>query len=200
MKAFFKSAGMAVVGLALSVGVAQAGDYVIDTAHSDVSFQVRHLASKVRGSFNTFDGSFSFDPAKPEKAAGKIVIKTESIDTNHKKRDAHLRSADFFEVEKHPEMTYVIKGGKKQGDKYVLTGDLTMRGVTKSVPLTVTYLGEQTDPWGNKASAFNASTKINRKDFGLNWNKALEAGGFLVGDDIEIEINLEANPPKTAAK
>lgn len=178
---------------------ALAADYVIDTAHTTVGFQVRHLAAKVRGQFNTFNGQFSFDPASPDKAAGNIEIDTSSIDTNQAKRDAHLRSPDFFETDKFPKMTYVIKGAKKQGKEYVLNGDLTIRGVTKQVPLKVTALGEAVDPWGNKSSAFVGVAKINRKDFGLNWNKALEAGGVLVGEEVEIEINVEANPKPAEA-
>lgn len=179
---------------------ASAADYVLDTAHTSVGFQIRHLAGKVRGSFNTFQGSFSFDPAKPEASTGSFVIDTASIDTNQPKRDAHLRSTDFFEVEKFPKMTYVVKGVKKQGADYVIDGDLTIRDVTKRVPLTVEYLGQLKDPWGNVATSFDATAKIDRKDFGLTWNKALEAGGFLVGDEVLIEIHVEANPKPAETK
>lgn len=175
-------------------GPALAAEYVIDAAHTTVGFTVRHMASKVRGQFNTFQGRFSFDPASPDKAAGLIEIDTASIDTNQAKRDAHLRSPDFFETDKYPKMTYAIKGAKKQGKDFVLDGDLTIRGVTKRVPLKVVTLGEAIDPWGNKASSFSAAATINRKDFGLTWNKALEAGGVLVGDEVTIEIEVEANP------
>lgn len=171
-----------------------AADYVIDTAHTTVGFKVRHMASKVRGQFNTFQGKFSFDPANPGQAAGTIEVDTASIDTNQAKRDEHLRSPDFFETDKYPKMTYVIKGAKKQGKDYVLNGDLTIRGVTKPVQLKVASLGEAVSPWGVKAAAFSGVAKINRKDFGLTWNKALEAGGVLVGEEVEIEIEVEANP------
>lgn len=193
MLTILRSASVFALVAAMS-GPAFAADYVIDTAHTTVGFQVRHLASKVRGQFNTFNGQFSFDPANPGKAAGTIEIDTTSIDTNQAKRDAHLRSPDFFETDKFPKMTYVIKGAKKQGKEYVLNGDLTIRGVTKQVPLKVTALGEAVDPWGNKSAAFAGVATINRKDFGLNWNKALEAGGVLVGEEVEIEISVEANP------
>lgn len=190
---------------ALAVGFTaapvSAGDYVIDPAHSSVSFTVRHLATKVRGQFNTFQGSFSFDPADPGKASGTVEIDAASIDTNHPKRDAHLRSADFFDVEKHPKLIYVVKGAKLQGTEYLVDGELTMHGVTRRVPLKVTALGEGVDPWGNKVSSYAATTSLNRKDFGINFNKVLETGGLLIGDDVEIEINVEANPkpvPTTA--
>jgi polyisoprenoid-binding protein YceI len=190
----------AAAAFTLMTGAAQAEQYVLDTAHTSVGFQVRHMASKVQGSFNEFQGSFSFDPAKPEKASGTIEINAASIDTNNNKRDDHLRSPDFFEVQKHPKLTYVIKGAKKEGKDFVLDGELTMRGVTKKVPLKVEYLGEGKNPWGQKVLSYAGTAKVNRKDFGLNWNKALEAGGFLVGDDVEITINAEANPKQAEQK
>lgn len=193
MRFLYRSASALALVAAVSAP-ALAADYVIDTAHTTVGFTVRHMASKVRGQFNTFQGGFSFDPANPAKAAGTIEIDTASIDTNQAKRDAHLRSPDFFETDKYPKMTYVIKGAKKQGKDYVLNGDLTIRGVTKPVQLKVVSLGEAVSPWGVKASAFSGVAKINRKDFGLTWNKALEAGGVLVGEEVDIEIEVEANP------
>jgi polyisoprenoid-binding protein YceI len=175
-------------------GSAAAADYKIDTAHATVTFKIRHLLTKVHGQFKKFDGTFSYDAKDLSKAAGKIVIDTASIDTNIEKRDNHLRSADFFDTAKYPAMTFVIKSAKLKGTALEVTGDLTIRDVTKPVVLKGTYNGEATDPWGNKSIGFSVETTINRKDYGLTWNKATETGGLLVGDDVEIAIDLEANP------
>lgn len=183
----------------LFAGPASAAEYVIDTSHATVSFQIRHLLTKVHGKFNTFAGGFAFDPKDLKSASGKVEIATASIDTNVEKRDGHLRSADFFDVEKYPKMVFAIKSAKMKGTEVEIAGDLTIRDVTKPVVLKGTYNGESTDPWGNKSVGFSVSTKINRKDYGLAWNKTTETGGLLVGDDVEIFIDLEANP-KLAAK
>ena len=178
---------------------ARAADYVIDAGHSSVSFTVRHMMSKVHGNFRKFTGEFSYDAKDLKKASGKVEVDAASIDTNVEKRDNHLRSADFFDVEKFKTLSFVIKSVESAGSGLKIKGDLTIHGVTKPVTFEAVALGESKDPWGNKTTSFSASTKVNRKDFGLNWNKALEAGGFLVGDEVEIEIDVEANP-KPAAK
>src|SRR5690606_13310824 len=153
---------------------------------SEVVFQVRHLITKVRGQFSDFSGEIVFDEAAPEKSAVTLEVKTESIDTNQSDRDARLRSDDFFSVERFPALTFKSVGiTKKSDEEFAVDGDLTIRDVTKRVTLPVTLLGKAKDPWGAEKLAFETEVTINRKDFGLNWNAALETGGFLVGDDVK---------------
>ena len=172
--------------------------YTVDKAHSDVSFQIRHFASKVRGSFNDFDGTIQADPAKPEMSSVVFTIKTASINTNNPDRDKHLRSADFFDAEKQPEITFKSSRFTTAGkDKYNVAGTLTMHGVSKEVTLPVTFLGFAKDPGGNQRASFETSIKLNRKDFGINWNKALDAGGVMLGDDVDVTINLETVQKKS---
>ena len=166
-------------------------------AHSSAGFKVKHLMSKTAGHFQDFSGSFTFDDSNHKNFKGAFVIKTASIFTNQPKRDAHLKSADFFDVEKHPEITFNPREFKQAGKgRYKLTGDMAMHGVTKAVTFDVEYLGGGKDPWGNEKVGFTASTKINRKDFGLTWNKVLETGGLLVGEEVEIEVQVEADAQK----
>jgi polyisoprenoid-binding protein YceI len=175
---------------------AWAKDYAIDASHTTVRFRVRHLFTTVEGRFGKFEGNVQFDSAdlKSAKVTGTIDVAT--IDTNHEKRDEHLRAKDFFFVEEYPQIKFEstsvsdVDVAAKTGK---LHGKLTMRGVTKDVVLDVAFTGEGTDPWGNSKAGFTASTKINRKDFGLNWNEALETGGVLVGEEVEIRIDAEAN-------
>jgi polyisoprenoid-binding protein YceI len=182
--------------LALSVSLAApafATEYKVDPSHSHVGFTVSHLVSKVKGEFKDFDGSFNFDAKKPVTSGGKFVVKAASISTNNEKRDAHLKSPDFLDAQKYPELTLAnikIKAAGK--DKYKMTGDLTIHGVTKPVTFDLEYNGEAKDPWGNMRAGFSANGKINRKDYGLTWNKALETGGLLVGNDVAIELQVEA--------
>ena len=170
-----------------------AKDYKIDPDHSSVGFSVKHLViSKTKGKFNEFEGTFSYDPKNSKTWKTEVAINVESIDTENKKRDDHLRSEDFFDAGKFPKITFMSKKVTHvSGKKAKVQGDLTIRGVTKPVTLDVTRNGEMTDPWGNERAGFSAVTKINRKDFGMTWNKALETGGVLVGDDIEIMIEVE---------
>lgn len=180
--------------LAALSGLASAASYQVDTAHTSVTFHVRHLFTKVMGRFDKFEGKIEFDPAKPAEAKVEGSIDAASINTNNEKRDTHLRSKDFFDVEQFPKITFAsTKVSDVDGQRGKLHGNLTIRGVEKPVVLDVEYLGTGSDPWGNKKSGFSAKTKINRKDFGLAWNEALEAGGVLVGDEIEIEIAAEGN-------
>src|SRR6185369_14826181 len=173
--------------------------YVIDKNHSDASFQIRHFASKVRGRFADFEGTIQADPAKPESSSVTFTIKTASIDTNQPDRDKHLRSTDIFDAEKFPEITFKSSKMTPAGkDKYDVTGTLTMHGVSKEVTLPVTFLGTMKDPRGNEIASFELATKLNRKDFGINWNKALDAGGFMLSDDVDVQIALETK--KQAAK
>lgn len=168
-------------------------NWKIDAAHSNVLFTVSHMViSEVTGSFREFDATLTQtgNDLTGSKLNAKIMVN--SINTDNEGRDKHLRSADFFETEKYPEITFLSKSFEKVGDnKYKITGDLTMHGITKTVVLDVKYNGQMTDPWGNTKAGFKAVTNINRKDFGLTWNKTLDAGGLLVGEDISININAE---------
>ncbi len=167
--------------------------WAFDTSHSGIGFSVRHLMiSKVRGSFGKWSGTFEYDEADPTRSKLEVHIDAASIDTKEEKRDAHLRSPDFFDVANHPELVFASTAVTRDGDGYVVTGELTIHGVTRSVDLKVESLGAGKDPWGNQRVAFEAKTTINRRDFGLNWNQALETGGILVGEKVEITIDIEA--------
>lgn len=200
------SAAALALGLTLP-GAALAAEttWQLDTAHTDVGFRVRHMmVSDVKGRFNEFSGTVKLDEKDIAKSLDiDVVIQAKSIDTNQQKRDDHLRSADFFEVEKHPTLKFVSKKGatKKVGKgKYKVAGDLTIRGVTKPVTLDVEgFEDSYVDPWGNAHRGGTATAVIKRKDFGLTWNKALEKGGVLVGEDVKIVLEIElvpAQPPK----
>ena len=174
--------------------IAWANDYVIDQSHSSISFKVRHLVGKVRGDFNKFEGTFAYKAGKPKAWKTEAVIDVRSIDTNNENRDKHLRGKDFFFVEKFSKMTFKSKEiTDLDDDEAKLHGTLTIRGVTKPVVLDLEIGGTGTDPYGNQKAAFTATTKINRKDFGLTWNEALETGGLLVGEEIEIILEIEGN-------
>jgi polyisoprenoid-binding protein YceI len=166
----------------------------IDTSHSGIHFGIRHMViAKVRGAFERFSGTVELDEANP--AASKIAVRIDaaSIDTREEKRDAHLRSADFFDVEKYPELTFESTNIEKvEDERYRVTGALTIHGVTKEVVLEAESLGTGKDPWGNDRITFSAQTSVNRKDFGLTWNQALEAGGVLVGEKVEISLDVQA--------
>ncbi len=172
---------------------ALADTYTVDRAHSEAAFQVRHIFTKVRGTFRDFSGTINFDKAQPANSSVEFRIKAASIDTGNQKRDDHLRTADFFDVANHPEIVFKsTKVVPKGGNAFDVTGDFTMHGVTKSITLPVTFLGEQKFMKGTKAG-FETALTINRKDYGLNWNRALESGGVLVGEEVEIAINIEAD-------
>jgi len=167
--------------------------FAIDKAHSEAIFQVRHLVTKVRGRFTDLGGSVKFDEASPERSSVTLTIQAASIDTGTPDRDAHLRSEDFFHVEKYPAITFASSAIEASGgNDYEVTGDLTIRGVTKRITLPVIYLGKAKDPWGNEKAGFETEVTINRKDFGLVWNAALETGGFLVGDEVKISVSIQA--------
>ncbi len=169
--------------------------YQIDKAHSEAIFQVRHLLSKVRGRFSDFEGAIEFDEANPEHSSVDFTVHTKSIDTNQPDRDTHLRSEDFFSVEQFPTLTFKSTKITGRGDnQYDVAGDLTMRGVRRSIVLLVEYLGKAKDPWGNDKVAFEGEITLNRKDYGLMWNAALETGGFLVGDEVKVNISIQAAP------
>lgn len=170
--------------------------YVVDPAHSSVGFQAKHMMiSKVKGHFDNFNSELDINPDDLSGGSIQFEVDIASINSNNEDRDNHLRSADFFDAETHPKMKFVATDIKKvDDDEYKITGDLSIRGVTKPVTFDAEYNGKGTNPWGVEVVAFEADGKINRKEFGLNWNSALETGGVLVGDDIKIHIEIEANP------
>jgi polyisoprenoid-binding protein YceI len=172
---------------------APAQTFSIDKTHSDLLFQVRHLVTRVRGRFTDFSGTVAFDAIDPSDSSVSVAINAASIDTGTPDRDAHLRSADFFDVEKYPTLTFVSSRIERESDEaFAVSGTLTIHGVSREVTLPVTYLGRTTDPWGNDRIGFEAETTINRKDFGLGWNALLEAGGFVIGDDVKITLSVQA--------
>ncbi|GEK33160.1 YceI family protein [Kurthia sibirica] len=170
--------------------------FKLDGAHSNLGFQVKHMMiAKVKGSFDTFEAHLNLDPEDLTTAEIEFTIDTASIDSRNEDRDTHLRSADFFDVEVYPKMTFVATDIKRVSDgEYKLTGDFTIKGVTRPVTFDVEYGGRGMNPWGLEVIAFEAEAKINRKDFGLTWNNALETGGVLVGDEIKLKVDIEANP------
>lgn len=174
-----------------------AGVYNIDPAHSIIGFSIRHLEiAWVEGRFKDFKGTINFDNTDVTKSSVEFTAKVESIDTGVEARDKHLRTADFFEVAKHPEMSFKSTRVERKGkDKYVLHGDFTLKGVTKPVQLPFDITGAIKDPWGNTRFGVEAETKINRRDYGINWGTALENGGIDVGNEVTIELKLEAVKP-----
>jgi polyisoprenoid-binding protein YceI len=167
--------------------------FTIDKTHSEVTFQVRHLVTKVRGHFTDFSGTIQFDEADPAQSSIALSINAASIDTGTPDRDAHLRSGDFFAADQYPTLTFTSsKVTRKNAESFDVEGTLTIRDTAKRLTVPVTSLGSAADPWGNARVGFEAEITINRKDFGLNWNAALEAGGFLVGDDVKISVSLQA--------
>lgn len=176
-----------------ALGAAQAAEYAIDPAHSTIGFQIRHLTiSKVNGKFDAFKGGFTFVKDDPSSWQAEVSIDAASINTGNEKRDEHLRSTDFFDVARFPTITFKSTAvSMKEGNEGTVTGDLTMHGVTRSVTLDVEFLGEVNDPWGNERAGFSLRGKINRQDFGLTWSKALETGGFVVGDEVKLLIEVE---------
>jgi polyisoprenoid-binding protein YceI len=181
-----------------SVFAAETKSYKIDGSHSNVGFTAKHMISRVNGEFAEVDGQFTFNPNDLKASKVSATVKAASISTKDKKRDDHLRSDDFFGVTKFPTLEFVSKQLTDAGSKkYKMTGDLTMHGVTKPVTFDVEYLGESDDPWGGHRAGFTATAKVNRKDFGINWNKTLDKGGLLVGDEVEIQVNIEGLQTKS---
>ena len=184
---------LAVLGLLASPALADT--WVVDPVHSNASFQVRHIVTKVRGQFKDLAGTIEMDAQKPENSRVEFVIKAASIDTGNERRDAHLRSQDFFHVEKYPELTFKSTAIKATGkDQFAVTGILSMHGVAKQITLPVSFLGAA----GDKAGFATAIT-LNRKDYEIVWNKALDEGGYMLGDDVEVTIDIEANRKKPEA-
>ena len=170
------------------------GDYTIDTAHSRMGFVARHaMVAKVRGGFDEFEGTAHLDGEQPENSSARVTIQAKSIDTRNKQRDDHLRSNDFLDMDNHPEITFVSTAVKALGDdRFTVTGDLTIRGVTKSVDIDFEYTGTATDPFGNQRVGLEGSVVLNRKDFGVSWNAAIEGGGVLVSEKVTLEIEVSA--------
>jgi len=175
-------------------GLGWAKTYTVDPDHSSVTFRVRHLFTEVQGRFRQFKGTIVFDPASPETAKVDGTIQAGSVDTDVKQRDDDLRSANFFDVAKTPEILFEstqVTDVNKTDMTGKVHGNLTMHGVTKPVVLDAKFLGEAKDPWGNNKAGFHAEGKIDRRDWGLTWNKALETGNVLVGNDVTIRIDAE---------
>jgi len=200
----------AVVSFAFAVALLAAGatlpaaaatdTWTIDKEHSTVSFQVRHFVTKVRGQFDAFQGTVRMDPQHPETGTVEFTIDAKSIDTDAPKRDEHLRSPDFFDVANNPQITFKSKKVVPlAAGRFAVAGTLTMRGVAREVTLPVEALGTTKDPWGNVRAGFATALTLNRKDYGINWNKALDEGGYVLGDDVEIDIQLEAVQQKPQA-
>jgi polyisoprenoid-binding protein YceI len=199
---------MILAALLLAQGTAMAATYTIDKDHSTIEFMVKHMGiSNVKGTFKDYDGKIEMDEKSPNKDTASIKIKTSSIETGTAKRDEHLKSPDFFDVAKFPEMSFETTKVSKKGENWTVDGKLTLHGVTKPITLKATFGGKTTDPYGNERVAFSATGKIDRKDFGLTWNKPMntsaeKVGGMMVGDDVTLSFEIEAiqNKDKAATK
>jgi polyisoprenoid-binding protein YceI len=170
------------------------GSYTIDPSHSRLGFVARHaMVTKVRGAFNDFEGSLNIDAEDPSKSSARVVLQVASIDTRNADRDAHVRSGDFFAVDEFPTIEFVSTSAEAvREDTYRVNGDLTIRGVTKPVSIDFDVTGVAQDPWGNQRIGFEGSVVVNRKDWGLTWNVALDAGGVLVSEKVTLEFDLSA--------
>ena len=176
---------------------ARAASYELDASHSSIGFGVKHMVvSTTKGEFTEYTGGFEYDAADPASLKANATIKVASVNTRNAKRDDHLRNSDFFDVANHPEITFVSKSAEAVGDQVVLTGDLTIKGVTKEIKLPLTVNGPVTDPWGNVRVGLEGKTKINRHDFGITWSKAMDGGGLVVGDEVTLDIVVEGTQKK----
>ena len=166
--------------------------FAIDTDHSEVGFSVRHMLSRTRGRFARFSGEIQLDREHPESSSVTFEVDASSIDTRQPDRDTHLRSGDFFDVERHPVVRFKShRITKLEGEKFNVEGTLELRGILKPMTLEVGYHGVAKDPWGNERAGFSTSAVVNRKEFGMIWNAALDNGGFILGDDVTLTIDLE---------
>ena len=196
MKTGLRWMAYAAIGALLVLLPADAGAdmarWEIDPDHSLIEFRVAHMVvSKTSGRFTDYKGFIEMDADAKTFKAIEATIKASSVDTNHDKRDAHLRNADFLDVTQYPTMTFTMKSFKMQGDGYTVVGDFTLRGVTKPVTLTGTFNGVAKDPWGGTRAGFSAEGKLNRKDFGMTWDKTLDNGGLVVGNEVHIRLDIE---------
>jgi polyisoprenoid-binding protein YceI len=172
--------------------VPEAGTYALDASHSHVGFSVRHvMVSKTKGRFGDVAGTITIGE-DPFESSVEVEIQMASVDTRDETRDGHLRSADFFDVEQFPTMTYRSTKVSSDGNRWTVDGDLTVKGITRSVPLELEFEGGAKDPWGGTRIGFTARTELNREDFGLSWNQTLETGGVLVGKQVKIDLEVEA--------
>jgi polyisoprenoid-binding protein YceI len=189
----FKSLALAATLLSATTLLAAPETFTADKNHSEASFKVRHLMSNVSGRFNDYTGTVNIDRAKMTNSTVEFTINANTIDTGNGDRDKHLNSEDFFFTEKYPTITFksTSVAKTKSKDVFNVTGDFTMRGVTKRITIPVTFLGFGKDPWGNERAGFELATTLNRKDYGINWNKAIDNGGVLLSDDVKVSINLE---------
>ena len=170
----------------------------LDPEHSTIEFRVTHMVvSKTTGRFTDYAGFIDMDAEVGTVTAIEATIKAGSINTNHEKRDAHIRNADFLDVEQYPTMTFMMKSYKKTTEGFTALGDLTLHGVTKEITLAGHYNGATKDPWGNTRAGFSAEGKLNRKDFGMVWNKTLDSGGLVVGDEVQIRLDIECIKAKS---
>lgn len=167
--------------------------WTIDASHSNIQFTVSHMVvAEVTGRFKEFSGTVTASKDDFSDGKAQVTIKVNSIDTDNTKRDEHLKSADFFDSEKYPEMTFTSTGVRiASGNKYIITGNLTMKGVTRSIELDAVYRGQVKDPWGGTRAGWKAKSSLDRFDYGLTWNKAIEAGGLVVGREINLDFNIE---------
>jgi len=196
------------IGMVLNIGFgyatasfAEMAKWKLDHDHSTIGFQVAHMVvSKTNGKFTEYSGVVEMDAEAQEFKSIEAVIQTASVTTDHQKRDDHLRSPDFFDVQKFPTMIYTMKSYKKSGDNYTAVGELTLLGVTKEITLSGTFNGVAQDPWGNTRAGFTAEGIINRKDFGMKFSKLLDSGGMLVGDEVKIKLEIEVIKEKKAEK
>jgi polyisoprenoid-binding protein YceI len=188
------------LALTLAASAAFSQDvYNVDKTHSEVTFRVRHFVSKVSGRFDDFAGTISVVPGKPGASSVEFAIKTASINTANTGRDNHLRSADFFDAEKHPEITFKsTKIVPVDADTFNVTGVFTMHGTAKELTIPVDFGGTVTDARGTEKAGFSLATKLNRKDYGIVWNQTLDSGSMVLGDEVEITVNIEANKRKPA--
>jgi len=191
-------AAVALLAFAASAAAAAPTTWKIDPAHSEAAFQIRHFFSKVRGVFQDIEGTIVFDEKDPSAIQVKAAAKVASVDTGNPKRDGHLQTADFFDAEKNPTLSFTSTSVRPAGkNQFKITGDLTMRGVTKPVTFDAEFLGASPisvggQSWGGKAG-FSATAVVNRKDFGINWNKLLDNGGAMLDDEVTILLNIEAD-------
>ncbi|MFA6958794.1 MAG: YceI family protein [Thermoanaerobaculia bacterium] len=189
---------LAATVVALTPLFAQAADlYVVDKTHSDVSFKVRHLVANTPGRFTDYSANIAIEPKDLAKSTVEFTIQAASINTDNADRDKHLRTEDFFFVDQYPTLGFKSeKIVKKSADQFEVTGVLTMRGVSKRITVPVEFGGFTKDPWGNEKAGFSTDFTVNRKDFGINWNKTLDQGGVVLGEDVKISLSLELNKKK----
>lgn len=189
-----KRIAILVAAVFVAAGAFAADSFVVDRNHSEAIFQVRHFVSRVSGKFDDFTGAINVDRQNPGLSSVEFTIKAASINTGVADRDKHLRSADFFEAEKYPDISFKstsIKPSSRK-DVYDVTGTFSMHGVTKTITVPVEFLGFMKDPRGNERAGFTALTKVNRLEYGVSWNRALEGGGAMLSDNVDITVNIEA--------